>query len=203
MVDFIESKDQVECIVKDCPLYVHRDWSAFLLAITPFPLYLTAGLFTLSLYQQEIYVLLVSFVLTSNYVLNWALQLILNDPPRFPNCYMKFGAPSFASQHLVLIDVIVLTFPFFFWRPIQFKALVVARFLVCFTMFAWIYIGANTPWELLVGAIVGLFYGLLFQFLMRFVVASNIQWILSWRVCKLLSLMDSMMTTTSKKNIIK
>lgn len=162
-MNFLDNSAQVERLVQDCPLYQHTSLSPVLMIIIFFTHYLTIGLFAVSLYQHELYALLVSIALSANYGIHHALQHIARTDPRFVGCYTKYGAPSMVTQHLIFFDVLVMTYPYFFKRPLRTKVVVILRFSVWFILFAWVYIGANTSAELAWGALAGTVLGLLFQ----------------------------------------
>lgn len=192
-MNFFGNQKQLECIVDACPLYLHTEWSAYLLVTVFFPHYLTVGMLALGFYRSEIYVLLMGLALSSNYALNIGLQHLFRDESRFSDCYADFGGPSFATQQLVMFDTIIMSYPFFFHRPIRLKSIVAIRLGIVFTLFAWVYIGANTMLELLSGAAVGLAYGFAFQCTMYGVLLPNLARILSWRLCRLFEFEDTLM----------
>lgn len=192
-MNFLENSDQVERLVSDCPLYQHTRLSPVLLITVFFTHYLTIGLFAVSLYQHELYALLVSFALSANYGIHHVLQLIAKTAPRFVGCYTKYGAPSLVTQHLIFFDVLVMTYPFFFKRALRPKVVLLLRFSVWFVLFAWMYIGANTIDELAWGALAGLILALLFQWLVRtFVVPRARTWMLHW-IARQFHLIDTML----------
>lgn len=199
-MNFFENELQVECIVQNCPAYVHTHYSPYLLITVFFPHYLTFGLFAMSLYRQELYVLLMSFMLMINYPINVLLQHAIKDPPRFPLCYNDFGSPSFATQHLILFDVIIMTYPYFFGKLTGFKGIIILRLSTMFTLFAWIYVGANDIVELFWGAFFGLILAIMFQIMIHLLIKPNVSWILSWSFCSYLSIVDTFLLLPSSSS---
>lgn len=180
-MNFLENSKQVERLVADCPLYQHTKFSPALLMTVFFTHYLTIGLFAVSLYQHELYAMLISFALSVNYGIHYLLQIIARTQPRFVNCYTEYGSPSLVTQHLIFFDVLVMTYPFFFKRALRPKVVILLRFSVWFVLFAWVYIGANTIIELAWGALAGVVLALIFQLLVRmFVVPRARFWVAHW-----------------------
>ena len=154
----------VERMISFCPEYQSTILSPFILSTMFFPEFITASTFALAIvYPQDIYLLFVSFMMMLNFPLNYGLQLVIGDAPRFVGCYDKFGAPSFAFQHLLLLDTLVMTYPWIYNQPMRIKPLLVSRALLQFAAFSWVYIGANTVSEILIGAGVGVAFGLIAQ----------------------------------------
>lgn len=193
-MNFLDNSAQVERLVQDCPLYHHTTLSPLLLITTFFTHYLTIGFFAVSLYQHELYALLVSFALTVNFFIHHLLQLIAKTPPRFVGCYTEYGSPSLVTQHLLFFDVIVMTYPYFFKRPVRLQIILLVRFFVWFVLFAWVYIGANTTLELAWGALAGITLALLFQtFVWLFVAPYTKYWLSLW-ICKQVDMIDTLIT---------
>lgn len=157
--------------------------------------YLTIGLFAVSLYRHELYALLVSAALSANYGIHHALQHIARTAPRFVGCYTQYGAPSLVTQHLIFFDVLVMTYPYFFKRPLRPKVVILLRFAVWFVLFAWVYIGANTSAELAWGALAGTVLALLFQWAVyAFVTPRAKQWV-EHKLLKKLCIIDTLIST--------
>ena len=76
-------------------------------------------------------------------------------------------------------------------RGPRLKAIMGGRVAIVIVKFCWIYIGANTISEILVGPAVGYAYGLLFQLFIYYVVRPRAHKIVLWRVCQLLSLVNA------------
>ena len=83
-----------------------------------------------------------------------------------------------------------MTYPYLFSRPIRLKPLIVSRLLVSITLFSWIYVGANTAAENLIGALFGILFGLLFQMFVFYVLHPNVDWLLSFWLARKLSIIN-------------
>lgn len=191
-MNFFGNVQQLELAVSACPLYKHTFASPILLMTIVFPHYMTFSLLAISLYRQELYVFLISISLTLSYPLNFLLQNIFRDAPRFIGCYSEFGGPSFASQQLMFLIVILASYPFFFQRPFKIKAVFVLNFVNVFILFSWVWIGANTNLELFAGSIVGTILALLFQLFVYFIVSHRVQWLLGTSILQMLGFMDTL-----------
>jgi hypothetical protein len=74
-----------ECVVQYCPLYNADLPFAYLTIVFDFyPVFLTFGIFLLSLNSNELYYTLVSYTLTLGTLLSMMLQTLIGVPSQFP-----------------------------------------------------------------------------------------------------------------------
>lgn len=71
-------------------------------------------------------------------------------------------------------------------------------FKVVVVQFCWIYIGANTVAEILVGVGVGFVYGLLFQLFVYYAIRPRGHTIVLWRIARWLSLVNAFLAYDDK-----
>ncbi len=164
------------CIVAGyCPLFVETEgaWlESFLVLVDFFPIFLTIALFSISFYHYEVYMWLLSFGITFDWLVNYVLRLSLRYRSRFDGCGTEFENPSFSSQHIVCLTTMILTF-FLIWSHNTIRIHRVAMFgvLMYLVLVARVYIGVNTPIELLNGGIVGLATAIFNQFIIFYYAA--------------------------------
>lgn len=184
---------KLECaIVGVCPLYISSPVGSILFALTFFPLFITLGLYTVSLYKNEFYLFCVSIMMTIDWLLNIFLQHIIATPSRFPGCGPEFGMPSFATQHIILFDTIFFTF-LLLYKPtknIELGAMLVKIFTIVI-LFGWTYIGINTKTEMIVGALIGFIEGIVFQYFIYHTVGPYLHKVLKLKPMQILGIDDT------------
>jgi hypothetical protein len=153
-----------EAVEKFCPLYVGSFLGSLMWIWDFFPIMLTAVSFFISLFLNEIYFFIASIFLTSDTVLNMLLrQVIFKQQNQFPGCGAKYQMPSFSSQHSTFFVVLVSTF-MLMWRSrlSGFRMFLLVLFYTL-VITCRIYIGINTNFELMMGAVTGMIWGLILQ----------------------------------------
>lgn len=183
------SLSNIECASEDCPLYISiYILSPLFIAADYFPLVITLAMFAITLYHYEIYFLMISIVLTLDWGINVALQYIIKQVARYPNCGGKYEMPSFSTQHAILFMTLVITF-FALWRErMSISKIFLANFLVTFVIVARVFLGINTVLQLVIGAVVGLVEGLIAQLIIFYCIYPYFDKIITWKVAVLIGL---------------
>lgn len=184
------------CIVTDCPLFLGDSiWSGIFVILDYYPAILTVLMYAFSLYYYELYTFLVSLILTFDLLLNWVLRYSIAIPARYPGCGDKYEMPSFSSQHACVFLTIIFMF-FSLWNkiidPHRIALLNIATIAV---LTARVFIGINTSFELIAGAIVGVIEGIIFQLIIYFLIYPHFTKILKWRFVRVIGLEDNICTT--------
>lgn len=173
-------------VADDCPLFVNN-WfiGPIAVAVDFYPYYVTFVLWGLTLYQPELFTLLLSTTLSIDFLVNVALTYIFRIPPRNPDCGGPYEMPSFATQHIFVFTIIIIllidlwdlhTSP---WRLMMlqiFHTIVIA---------ARVYIGINTITQLYAGALVGIIEAMIFQWIIQYIHTEKIWFLELWPVKKL------------------
>lgn len=162
--------DQLEIYValKCLPSYDHSIFMRTLVVCQFFPLFLTIGMYTISLtYKyQELYYRFFSFGLTLNWLLNWLLQNIIQSKPRIQNCGDGFAMPSFHSQHCFFFYTMVITYLLLQRRRMGIFNLLILNAVPALVCAARFTLGFNTFSELMVGCIMGTSFGFVYQYIL-------------------------------------
>lgn len=183
-----------------CPDFVEADfWSGLLVALDYYPTYLTVAMYTLSLYQHELYLLLVSLALTADTGINIALQYIIKQAPAYMGCGGPYEMPSFATEHAAVFVCMMSSFAFLWRLTVPSKKIFLLFLFLFSTQFARVYIGINTRTQLMVGSLVGVAEGLIFQAFIYFVVYPRRQWLMDlhmfgWRLSEYFEMQDTLTT---------
>jgi hypothetical protein len=166
----LETIHRFQCMVEDsCPLYVtaDSDFGPFMVLVDYYPIFLNASMIAVSVYHYELYFFLLSLVLAFDWFLNWLLHIAIGSGSRFPGCGGANEMPSFSSQHAVCLGVMIFTF-FMLWceTHVRVHRLIMINFGIFIAVLARVYIGINTPQELMVGALIGATEGVIIQWIL-------------------------------------
>lgn len=176
-----ERLGDIGCVVAPiCPEYVDSLWGAFLVLADFFPVTITLIFFGASLIRAEFVLFYISLGLTVDYWLNYALRAAIGDPPPTPGCGEAGEMPALATQHAVFITAMALLV-ICRWRVYfsEWKTFVLFAFVSIVT-YARVYIGYNTPAQLLVGAAVGLAHALCWFALFHWLLAPRVERVIRW-----------------------
>jgi hypothetical protein len=160
-----------DCVITACPLYEATAIGPVFIAIDFYPLILGIGLVAISLYRNELYLMLLGLALSLQILLNNLISgTFVKSLARFPDCGDKYEMPSLASSHATFFVVVLLTTIFLYRPATSFLRIVLLNIFILVVIISRIYIGSNTELELLIGAVVGLVEGIVFQaFMYRFI----------------------------------
>lgn len=191
--------DQLNCVAADCPEFLWASWgSGFMIALDYYPTYLTVVMYSLSLYQHDLYLFLVSLSLSFDTGINIALLWIIQQPGPFPNCGSTYEMPSFATQHAAIFVCMMSSYAFLWRLSVPSKKIFLMYLFLFSVQLARVYIGSNTRIQLLVGSVVGVVEGLIYQAIIYFVIYPRRRSIMEahlfgWRVAEFFELSSSLM----------
>ena len=169
MADFWTIIKLSRVVDPECLLY-NSNWivGPIAIAIDFYPYYLSMVLWSLTMFQYELFTALLSAALTIDFLLN-LLFSAAQSPGMFAGCGSTHETPSFATQHIFVFTIVILSLinkwnleisPFKILFIQLFHSLVVA---------SRIYIGINTAEQLFLGALVGAIEGIIFQIIIHYV----------------------------------
>jgi len=194
----------LECVVETCPLYDHDVFGAHItIALDFYPIFLTVGIYAVSLYKYELYFALVSVVLTLNWGVNYGIQRMVGPSSRFPECGSAYQMPSFSSQHIVLFETMMALFMLTWGQKLYIKLIILLRLFSFAVLVSRIYIGVNTTTQLLAGAGVGFVSAIVYHIIIYFLIYPYFTRILDFTLMRWLGLEDNLCRKNSSKIRVK
>jgi membrane-associated phospholipid phosphatase len=176
---------RIGCIVEPyCPAYVPTNIGAILVAIDLFPVWIPLFVLLISLAQSEIVLTLFSLAWFTDDYLNSGLQSLFANPPPTVGCGNTYEMPSFATEHMVMIDVMVFLLVVRWKLYISEWRIFMALAFNAAATYARLYIGYNTPQQLYVGAVVGFGYGILWYAVIEYLARNWLDRFVRWPVVR-------------------
>lgn len=200
----ITDLDRLECVTFGvCPLYDTSVWGASVtVALDFYPIFLTVGIYAISLYQYELYLALVSFGLTFNWGLSVFLQRgVFKQPGAFADCGSPFQMPSFSTQLVVMFNTMMACYMVIWGKRLAGKLVLLMQLFTACVLIARIFIGINTRAQLLAGALVGFLIGAMYHLFILRIVYPYFGTVLKWEWIKFLGMVDTMCGTRGEKFI--
>lgn len=194
----------LECAITDvCPLYDSNVWgSEVAIALDFYPLFLTLGIYIVSLYKYELYFAIVSVILTMNWGINTFLQrVVFGESARFIGCGSAYQMPSFSSQHIVLFEVLMTLYMITWGRRVFVKLTILLRLFSFAVLTARIFIGINTPQQLFMGALAGFVEGLIFHMIILYIAFPYFGDVLNLTLIRWMGLEDNLCRGTNIKDM--
>jgi hypothetical protein len=193
---------RLECSVKDvCPLYVSGNgFGVAFVALDFYPIILTVVMYAITLYHSELYFFLMSAVLTIDWIVNLVIQLSASVDPRYEDCGVDYGMPSFSTQHITVFVTMILTFGILWKRKLSPYKIVLLGALYAVVVVARVYIGSNRNGELLTGTAIGFTEGCFFQWIIYSFIYPHFPYILSWKSSQAMGFEDTLCCTTANSN---
>lgn len=191
----ITDLDRLECVTFGvCPLYDASVWGApVTVALDFYPIFLTVGIYAISLYQYELYLALVSFGLTFNWGFSVFLQrAVFRQAGRFPDCGSPFQMPSFSTQLVVMFNTMMACYMVIWGKRYPGKLVLLMQLFTACVLIARIFIGINTREQLLAGALVGFIMGYMYHLFILRIVYPYFGNMLRWRWIRFLGMVDTM-----------
>jgi len=186
---------ELNCARAACPNFAAVDfWSGLLVALDYYPTYLTVAFYSISLYQHEFYLFLLSLCLTADTGVNIALQYIIKQPGPFPGCGTQYEMPSFSTQHSSMVVCMLMSFMLLWRVSVPSKKIFLLFVFLYGAIVARVYCGINSRWQLLAGALAGTVEGLIYQAIIYFLIYPYYKTILSWRLAAFLDLKDHLLS---------
>ena len=181
----------------DCPLYNSNGIIGPLaIAIDFYPYYITMAIWGITMFQYELFTLILSITLTLDFVANFLFSFATTYG-YYPSCGSSHEMPSFATQHIFVFTIIIISLINKWELDISpFKLLFIQTFHFL-VIASRIYIGINTIPQLFVGAFIGLAEGLIFQYTIDYIFTHKI-WFLETRIFKFVGIKDEI----SKKSFL-
>lgn len=189
---------EVYTALRCSPHYDYGVFTRFLVICQFFPLYLSIGMFALTLaYKyQEIYYRCFSVGLALNWLLNWALQSIFRSEPHIQNCGTEHSSPSWHSQHAFFFYTLVTTYVLFKKQRLGALNLVFLNTMPALVCAARLMLGFNTFSELMIGNIVGVTFAFAYQLFLLKVIQPRVPWLLDFTLMKYLGYKDHFFFTS-------
>lgn len=187
--------DRLECVTFGvCPLYDASIWGAAVtVAFDFYPIFLTVGIYAISLYQYELYLALVSFGLTFNWGLSVFLQrAVFMQPGAFPGCGSPFQMPSFSSQLIVMFTTMMSCYMVCWGKRYPGKLVLIMQLFTGIVLISRIFIGINTRPQLLAGALIGFILGYIYHLFIMRILHPYFGDLLRWRWIQMLGIVDTM-----------
>lgn len=178
-----------------CPEYQPSLFSELLVALNFYPIYLTVGMYAISLYHVELYLALISFALTLDWLLNWGLRSWIQQPPPTAGCGSTYEMPSFASEDIMCFTIMLVTFTLVWRLYVSPWKLCILSIVLALIIYARLDIGFNTPAQLIAGAFIGSVEGVVYQLLIYHYIYPHFNRILSWRILVLSGFDDTLCRT--------
>jgi membrane-associated phospholipid phosphatase len=187
-IDQLEEYTALRCV----PHYDYGIFTRFLVICQFFPLYLTIGMYavTLTYKYQEVYYRFFSLGLTLNWLLNLALQYVIRSEPHIHNCGGGYSMPSWHAQHVFFFYTVLITYFILKKQHIGAFNLMLLNSIPALVCASRLTLGFNTFSELMVGNIIGVTFGFFYQVVLFTWVKPNIPKLLQFRVCKWLGYTD-------------
>ncbi len=185
-----ELLSRIECsVVGVCPLYESSTIGPYLLLADYYPILLSMVLYGIGLFHFELYFFFLGLALNIDWLVNWGLRVAIGGGERFPGCGGSgHEMPSYASQHItVLLTMLFLLFMVWHKQRVTAMKLLSLNLLIVVILGARVYIGTNTPVELLIGALVGVGEGVILHLAIFYGAYPYFDTILGWRLCRLFS----------------
>lgn len=195
-IEQLEHYTALRCV----PHYDYGIFTRFLVICQFFPLYLTIGLYAITVIhkQQEIYYRFFSTGVTLNWLLNWALQYIIQEKPHIQGCGDGYSMPSWHAQHVFFFYTMITTHLLFKKKRLGTFNLVLLNAVPALVCVARLVLGFSTFTELMIGNIVGVAFAFIYQLFLLIVVQPHIPWLLTFSIVKYLGYTDNLFD--SKKN---
>ncbi len=185
-----ELLNRIECSVTGvCPLYEPSLLGPYLLLTDYYPIILSIVLYSIGVFHFELYFFFLGLALNVDWLVNLGLRAAFGAGERFPGCSGSANqTPSYASQHItVLLTMLFLMFMVWHKRKVTIMKLLSLNLLFVIILGARVYIGSNTPAELIIGSVVGVIEGVILHLVILHFVYPYFGDILEWRLCKLFS----------------
>jgi membrane-associated phospholipid phosphatase len=161
-------------VVGVCPDYTDGSFGSFLVLIDLFPILLWLFFFGTSVVYSEFLLLFMSLTLNIDYYVNFGLRHAFAQPPPTAGCGEAYEMPALATQQTAFIVTLgLLAACRWRIRSGAYTTLVLVGF-VALTTYARIYIGFNSPPQLLAGAVVGFVHGALWFAVFYFLVHPHV-----------------------------
>jgi membrane-associated phospholipid phosphatase len=190
---------EIYTALRCAPHYDYGVFTRFLVICQFFPLYLSIGMYavTLTYKYQELYYRCFSLGLTLNWLLNWALQYVFMSKPHIQGCGDGYSMPSWHSQHAFFFYTMVTTYVLFKKQRLGAVNLVFLNAMPALVCAARLMLGFNTFSELMVGNIVGVTFAFVYQLFLLKVVQPRVPWLLEFTLFKFLGYKDHFFFTNS------
>lgn len=185
--------ESLECVADSCGLYNPDMWGSHIaIALDFYPIFLTFGIYVLSLYKYELYFALVSLSLTIGWIINFIIQRSLGETARFPDCGSPYQMPSFASQQIVTFETMMTLFMIVWGNRFKLKLIILLRTFTFGVLVSRIFLGINTTDQLLIGALMGFLLAILYHTIIYYIIFPYFGKILNWSLIRWLGLEDNM-----------
>ena len=185
----------LECTLIDaCKLYDPNLPGAHIaIAFDYYPIFLTIGMYAISLYKYELYFAMVSVLLTINWLISYIIQrAIVGESYRFIDCGSPYQMPSFGSQHIIVFETLMILYMLTWGSKFYFKLIILLRLFTSGVLVSRIFLGINTVEQLLMGAVIGFFEGIIYHLLIYYVLFPYFSHILEWTLIQWLGLEDNL-----------
>jgi|SRR5688500_10263165 len=175
----------------ECVLYEHNLIGPFFILIDYYPVLLSISLFSLGLYQKELYLVLVGLALKWDLLLNIFLRdVVIPTATRFAGCGNESETFSFSFEHIVVfvtLMILYITLQRASSRMSIVKILLIYIFTVL-VMVARVYVGINTVREMYAGAAVGMLNSFGIILVNSYIIRNHAKSIIKWRVVKFMGI---------------
>lgn len=186
---------RLECVTNGvCPLYDEGVWGApITVALDFYPIFLTVGMYAISLYQYELYFALVSLGLTANWGINVFLQhVVFKQLGAFAGCGSTYQMPSFSSQHIVMFNALMACYMMGWGKRFAGKLILLMQLFTAAVLVSRIFIGINTRAQLLVGGLLGFGLGVGYHCILYYLIYPRFGKILEWQWAQWVGIVDTL-----------
>jgi len=173
--------DALECdAVLNCPAYTAGTFGQLMVLFSYYPLWMTLMFFGASWVRAELVLSLIGFALMADTGINWALRELIAQPVPTPGCGEQYGMPAAATQHSVVVCLLVLAM-IVRWRLfVSLWALVLLYAFVGFATLSAVWIGLNSADQLLVGGAIGVLWAAVYAVVINWLLVPHIPRIARW-----------------------
>ncbi len=161
-----------------------------------------------SFWQKELYTLFFSIFSFLNWLINYVLRsLIIKDPTPQRGCsILKYGMPCMEVQQAFFVMIFFFSY-IVYWRrsftTVLSRVLILANMCLYISLVvsSQIYLGSNTPYQVIIGALVGFLVAQIAQDIVFYLVYPHFPRILSWKIIKRMGYQDNMCMILLKDKI--
>lgn len=181
----LSGSDFGRLVTPECPDYVNSVGGQILVVADHYPIVLGWAFFFFSIRRSEFVAFYASLMLFVDWALNWGLRYLFRQAPPTPGCGLQYEMPALATQHSVCLVLFIMLVVVVWTLRLGVRNTLILFGFVGTVAYARVYIGKNSPEQLLAGAAVGTAHALVWFSLYHWVVHPRVERIIHWPLVRL------------------
>jgi hypothetical protein len=171
-------------VQNECPIFPSGAWLSWVVvALDFYPYYLTFGMWAISFYKNELYLGFLSLALTFDIGINMFLKnVVFKMHPTFPGCGDIYEMPSFSVEQGMIFTGLLYGLIVLWSYDAPAHKIVQLHLVAIIPVYTKMYIGINTPEEIVAAVLVGCFSYQLWLILIHLFLWPYFKTMIKWKV---------------------